>query len=164
MSTFGDCLFDLTLSSMCTKLSVFWFYSACTGVSPLTHLVFVISRFLLFVSRAWGMYDLKVYLDGHCVDSKFWIGMQNTPFIVILIWHNLIKPIPVAALSKAWACLLGERVRILPGACISVPSECCILSDRGLCAELFIRPEEFYRMWCVWMWSWSLDNEEVLVH
>jgi hypothetical protein len=21
-------------------------------------------------------------------------------------------------------------------------------------------PGEFYRVWCVWVWSWSLDNEE----
>ena len=24
------------------------------------------------------------------------------------------------------------------------------------------RPEESYRMWCVWVWSWSLDTEEAL--
>jgi len=27
-------------------------------------------------------------------------------------------------------------------------SECCVLSDRGLCNELITHPEEFYRLWC----------------
>ena len=27
--------------------------------------------------------------------------------------------------------------------------ECCVLSGRGLCDELIIRPEESYRLWCV---------------
>jgi hypothetical protein len=27
--------------------------------------------------------------------------------------------------------------------------ECCVLSGRGLCDELITRPEESYRVWCV---------------
>ena len=27
--------------------------------------------------------------------------------------------------------------------------ECCLLSGRGLCDGLIIRPEESYRVWCV---------------
>jgi hypothetical protein len=45
---------------------------------------------------------------------------------------------------------------------MSVSSECCALSGRGLCVELITCPEESYRVWCVWVWSWSLDNEEAL--
>jgi hypothetical protein len=30
------------------------------------------------------------------------------------------------------------------------------------CAGPITRPEESYRVWCVWVWSWSLDNEESL--
>jgi hypothetical protein len=29
--------------------------------------------------------------------------------------------------------------------------ECCVLSCRGLCDELIIRPEQSYRLWCVVM-------------
>ena len=29
---------------------------------------------------------------------------------------------------------------------------------------LTTRPEDSYRMWCVWVWSWILDNEEALAH
>ena len=45
--------------------------------------------------------------------------------------------------------LAGLRVRIPPGAWMSVSCECCVLSSRGLCIRLIIRPEESYRVWCV---------------
>jgi hypothetical protein len=60
--------------------------------------------------------------------------------------------------------LLRSRVRILQRAWISVSCECCVLSGRGLCVGLITRPEEFYRVWCVWVWSWSLDNQGALAH
>jgi hypothetical protein len=50
---------------------------------------------------------------------------------------------------RAVARLLRSWVRIPPGACIFVCSECCVLSGRGLCDELITRPEESYRLWCV---------------
>ena len=34
---------------------------------------------------------------------------------------------------------------------MAVCCECCVLSGRGLCAELIIRREESYRLWCVVM-------------
>ena len=39
---------------------------------------------------------------------------------------------------------------------------CCVFSGTLLCVELITRPEESYRVWCVWVWSWRLDNEDVL--
>ena len=42
--------------------------------------------------------------------------------------------------------LLQSWVRIPPGAWVFV---CCVLSGRGLCDELIIRPEESYRLWHV---------------
>ena len=50
---------------------------------------------------------------------------------------------------SASARMLRLWVRILPGAWMSVCSECCVLSGRGLCDELITRPEESYRLWCV---------------
>jgi hypothetical protein len=47
---------------------------------------------------------------------------------------------------------------------MSVSFECCVLSDIGLCVGLITRPEKSNRLWCVWVWSWSLDNEEALAH
>ena len=51
--------------------------------------------------------------------------------------------------SSRASLLLRLWVRIPPGAWMSVCCECCVLSDRGLCDELTIRPEESYRLWCV---------------
>ena len=51
--------------------------------------------------------------------------------------------------------LLGLRVRITPAARMSVSGECCVLSSReALCSK------KVYRVWCAWVLSWSLDNEE----
>jgi hypothetical protein len=39
--------------------------------------------------------------------------------------------------------------------------ECCVLSGRGLCDELITRPEESYRLCCVYvLLSRNLKNEE----
>ena len=45
--------------------------------------------------------------------------------------------------------LLGLQVRMPPGAWMVFRCECCVLSGRGLCDGLIIRPEESYRLWCV---------------
>jgi hypothetical protein len=66
--------------------------------------------------------------------------------------------------GSAAARLLGMQVRISPGAWMSVSCECCVLSGRDLCVGLITSPDETYRVWCVWVWSWSLDNEEALAH
>jgi hypothetical protein len=59
--------------------------------------------------------------------------------------------------------MLGFGVRIPPETRMSVCFECCVLSGRGHCVGLITHPEESYRVWCVWEWSWSLDNEETIV-
>jgi hypothetical protein len=41
--------------------------------------------------------------------------------------------------------------------------ECCVLSG-SLCNGLITRPEASYRVWCVWVWSWSLGIAEALSH
>jgi len=49
--------------------------------------------------------------------------------------------------SKAWvyvARLQGLRVRIPPGAWMTVSCDCYVLSGRGLCVELITRREESY--------------------
>jgi len=47
------------------------------------------------------------------------------------------------------ACLLRLWVRNPPGAWMSVCCECYVLSGRGLCDKLIIRPEKSYRLWRV---------------
>jgi len=39
-----------------------------------------------------------------------------------------------------------------------------MLSGRGLFVGLITGPEESYRLWCVWVRSWNLDNDETLAH
>jgi hypothetical protein len=51
--------------------------------------------------------------------------------------------------GSAAARLLGLRIRISPGAWMSVSRECCGLSGGGLCDGPITRPEESYRVWCV---------------
>jgi hypothetical protein len=60
--------------------------------------------------------------------------------------------------------LLGLWFRIPRGACMSLWCECCMLSGSGLCIGLITHPEESYRLWCVWVWSWNQDNEDHLPH
>jgi len=45
---------------------------------------------------------------------------------------------------------------------MSVCCECCVLSDRGLCAELITHPEESYRLWCVVVCD--LETTKILVN
>ena len=66
--------------------------------------------------------------------------------------------------GKRRFCLLLLPVRIPPWAWIPVSCESCVLSRRGLCDGLITRPEELYRLWCVWVWLWTLDNQKALAH
>jgi hypothetical protein len=79
---------------------------------------------------------------------------------IILRAFNHCKQSPMAARSKAWVC--GRSLAGIVGSNTAECMECCVLSDRGLCDRLITRPEESYRLCCVWTWSWSLDNEETL--
>jgi hypothetical protein len=79
-------------------------------------------------------------------------------------WMWIFVPLLCLQRGSAAARLLGLRVRISPGALMSVACESCVLSGRGLGAGLINRPGESYWTWCVWVWSWSLDTEEVLAH
>ena len=60
--------------------------------------------------------------------------------------------------ARPLACWL--RIRIPLFAWMSVCCECCVLSGRGLCVGMITRPEESYRVWCFWVWSWNLYNEK----
>ena len=70
---------------------------------------------------------------------------------------------PILVAARLFACW-DYGVRILPAARKSVSCDYCVLSGRGLCVGSISRPEEFYRVWSAWVWSWSLDNEQGLAH
>ena len=80
---------------------------------------------------------------------------QQTSFVINALTNKRTEQnaiyevaVPIAARSRhrsAAARLLRLWVRIPPGA-MNVSCECCVLSGRGLCAELITRPGESYRM------------------
>jgi len=58
---------------------------------------------------------------------------------------------PVSARSNAWVCDLsfaGLRVRMRPGAWMSVSCDCYVLSGRGLCDGSITHEEVSYQKWC----------------
>jgi len=44
------------------------------------------------------------------------------------------------------------------GVWMVVSSGCCVLLGRGLCVKLITHTTESHKMWCVWVWSQSLDK------
>ena len=64
------------------------------------------------------------------------------------------QPVPVPARSKSLVYgrspseILGSNPTGGHG-CLS--RVCCVLSGRGLCDEIITRPEESYRLWCVFV-------------
>jgi len=85
------------------------------------------------------------------------VALFNSCYILFVT--KVASPIPGSARSKGW--VYG---RSLAGIVISKPAGCCVLSGTGLCVGVVTRPEESYRVWCVWVWSYSFENEEALAH
>jgi hypothetical protein len=56
----------------------------------------------------------------------------------------------VASWSKVWVCgcSLAAIASSNPAGGMDV---CCVVSGRGFCSGLITRPEESYRLWCVWV-------------
>ena len=92
--------------------------------------------------------------------------MRLTKAFTISFVYIIYVPIPVAAWSKAWVCcrsLAGiAGSNSAGGTDVCVLWMFCVLSGRGLCDGPITRPEEYYRVWRVWVWSRSLDNKEAL--
>jgi hypothetical protein len=79
------------------------------------------------------------------------------------IQHRSHSQLPrVLRRGSAAVRLLGLWVRIPPGVGKSVSCKYCEVSGRNICVGLITRPEESYRVSCVLVWSWSLNNEETL--
>ena len=61
----------------------------------------------------------------------------------------------------------GSLARIAgsnPAGSVDICLGWCCMSGRGVCVGLITRPGETHRMWCVWVWLCSLDNERALAH
>jgi hypothetical protein len=102
-------------------------------------------------------------LVSNNIDYNSSVSYNSTEIELYTVTDNKLqcRPTPVAARSKTWVCgrsLAGIVGSNSAGAWISVSRECCALSGRGLCVRLITRPEQSYRVWCVWVWSRSLNN------
>ena len=107
----------------------------------------------------------------YSVTEKPWEGHYEQKIIILhilFIFHYLqpnVHPSSRAVQGGSlrtfafWFCWFHSPPLPLPGAWMSVSCECCVLSGRGLCDGPIPLPEESYRLWCVWVWSWRLDNE-----
>jgi hypothetical protein len=88
------------------------------------------------------------------------VPRHSAQFRIVLLcqyqWPRILRR------RTAAACLLGVWVSIPPEG-MDVFCECCALSGRGLCNELITRPEESYRLWCVFcVCSRNLKTEEAM--
>ena len=98
---------------------------------------------------------------GCCVSSGRGLcdGLITRPeesYLVWCVWSRAVKGVGLQPLA-CWDCGF-ESHRVGTYVC----RECCVLSGRGLCDGLITRPEESYRVWCVW--SRDLNNEEAVAH
>jgi hypothetical protein len=65
-------------------------------------------------------------------------------------WHEGRKDLNSTKMDQRKKTPDRQQKKIPPGAWMFVSCERCVLSGRGLCDGLITRPEESYRMWCVW--------------
>ena len=71
---------------------------------------------------------------------------QHQVYVIQVLW---------LATEPVWH--IPDRISDLnPSGGMDVCRECRVLSCRGLCDGPITCPEESYRVWCVWVWSWSL--------
>jgi hypothetical protein len=141
----------------CVTLSLFILHGTCRDV---THCPFFSLSLPILTRR--GATGSDTVMNGISIQIR-WLPMPTTNhvwwYFINCVW--LLSEVGLSngrsQWSKAW-------VRIPPGAWMSVSCKCCVLSDRGLFVGLITRPEGSYRVLCVWVWSWSLHNEETLAH
>jgi len=74
-------------------------------------------------------------------------------------WH-IEKNVNCLVYGVVWGWPLARIVGSNPARGMDVCLLWVLCSVRGLCVGLITCPEEPYRVSYVWVWSWSLDNED----
>jgi hypothetical protein len=123
--------------------------------------------------------ELKLIIIYHIFQSNI-IMCKNMPLSysrnIIEFWYKYqvytlkymqVLPVPEGELYKVWVC--GRLLSGIAGSNSAADVDVClyfsvVCSGRCLCVGLITRPEESYRLWCVWVRSWRIDIEEVLAH
>ena len=120
-------------------------------------------------------------------NSSFWntsyeffhttAGLQNRYivhpyyfFCVVSLYVSEIYTAYVADASRRKALASCHSLAGIAGSNSAGGMDVCLLWmlfvmwGRGLRIGLISRPEESHRVWCVWVWSCSLDNEGIMAH
>jgi len=107
---------------------------------------------------------LHFVFSVNCTRSMLWAAKSHEVQKAFIIrtpeTRNTQLPIPVAARSTAWVC--GRSLFGIAGSNPAGGMDVCllwVLPGSGRWVGLITRPEESYRLWCVWVWSWILDND-----
>jgi hypothetical protein len=109
-----------------------------------------LSSFLYLFGHVIIITSLRKYLNKICHHVKYKDYKYSVAYCCLpLAWPRSLRRTSAAAL------LLELRVRIPPGAWISVSYEGCVLLCSGICVGLITHPEGPYRVW---------RSEESLAH
>jgi hypothetical protein len=110
---------------------------------------------------SWDMFLTWDNRDSLGIKLKFQKCYKLLHFVFGSV--NSFLPIPVAAPSQTWiwrhslAAIAGSNRAGGMKVCLFLY---CPLSGKGLCDGSITRPEESCRVWCVWVWSRNLNNED----
>ena len=127
------------------------------------HIIYrTLCRILLCLSKQFTMYVNNICFYSTATHFDVCTSSSCSLLLCMLMLMKVLVPVAARRMASVCGRSLAEIVGSNPGVCMDVCCDCCVLSGRGLCVGLITRPEEFYRLWCVWVWWWNLDNVEAL--
>ena len=95
--------------------------------------------------------------------SRFGLNCSGSAILFAYSLHCLSQWPRGLRRGSAAPLFLGLPVRILQKLGF-VSCNCCVLSSRGLCVAMITRKKAYQWKCCVWVWTYNLDNEEVLAN
>ena len=121
--------------------------------------VWINLHFLLHRERSVNQYVYMVQGNDRCtlLNTQKYTVWGRYVYISVLKCYLTLCPFQWPRglrRGSATARLLGLLGSIPFGSMDVCPLWVLVLSGGGLCVGLITRPEESYRVWCVWVWSW----------
>jgi hypothetical protein len=83
------------------------------------------------------------------------VGFRNIGYCMPLSGIELWLSTPLPSLCMTEMCLFLNKKK---------SKHKRKIKENWTLASLITHSEESHQMWCVWVWSWSLDNEKALAH
>ena len=128
-----------------------WYWIIYTNTRDVFCAAAMVSRYL-----SGAVYKGETKRLASCISVRLSVNKWRIQWLGSSQWPRGLRLVSESAqLPRLW-------VRIPPGPWMSVVSG--VFSGRGLCDELITRPEESYRLWCVWVWRRNLVNEGAMPH